>query len=137
MFQIETDNSAKTRLWTDFAIQHRLAEDSVPLFDLNHDQVNVMPYGRNSRLVLKRSAEMDSLMRAHGRQLIQEHDQSKVIHDGILYMMLKRDGERVAPLYIGKAETFGKGDRNLSANISDLAPAPASSDGGATTMPIT
>ena len=35
--------------------------------------------------------------------------------------MLKRDGERVVPLYIGKAETFGKGDRNLSANISDLA----------------
>ena len=25
------------------------------------------------------------------------------------------------PLYIGKAETFGKGDGNLSANISDLA----------------
>ena len=36
-------------------------------------------------------------------------------------MMLKRDSDRVVPLYIGKAETFGKGDKNLSANISDLA----------------
>ena len=72
MSQIEADHSAKAQLWIDFAIQHRLAEESVPLSDLDHDQVNVMPYGRNSRLVLKRSPEMDSLMRALGRQLIQE-----------------------------------------------------------------
>jgi hypothetical protein len=121
MTRTESAQSAKSRLWTDFVIHHRLAEDCVPLFDVAFGQVNVRPYGRDSRLVLKRSTEMDSLMRGLGGQLIQEYDQSRVVHDGILYMMLKIDSERIIPLYVGKTETYGKGDKNLSANISDLA----------------
>ena len=34
--------------------------------------------------------------------------------------MFLRDLGKVAPLYIGKAETIGKGNRNLSANINNL-----------------
>ena len=30
------------------------------------------------------------------------------------------DGNHFVPLYIGKTETFGKGDRNLSANVRNL-----------------
>ena len=121
MTQTKTDATAKTRRWTKFAIQHRIAEECVPLFDVKNGQITAMPYGRDRRLVLKRSAGMDAMMRSLGEQLIQEHRDSRVVHDGILYMMLKRGRESVVPLYIGKAEIYGKGDKNLSANISDLA----------------
>ena len=42
-------------------------------------------------------------------------------YDGLIYIMLRRgsDGSLV-PLYIGKAETFGRGDGNLSANLRNL-----------------
>lgn len=99
---------------------HRIGQLCVPLFDLAGGYLNTMQYGKNSRKVLKRSAEMDALMRSFGIQLINEHKQSQVHHDGILYMMLKRNQDHIVPLYIGKAEIFGRGDQNLSANISDL-----------------
>ena len=60
-------------------------------------------------------------MRGLGNQLIDQHNTSGIAHDGILYMMLAEAPEGLAPLYIGKAETFGRGKGNLSANISDLA----------------
>lgn len=80
-----------------------------------------MPYGNDGRLVLRRSTEMDCLMRKLGTQLIEEFHNGKVTHDGILYLMFRRDLRGVVPLYFGKAEIYRKGDANLSANISDLA----------------
>ena len=35
-------------------------------------------------------------------------------------MHRRGDNGSVVPLYIGKAETFGRGDKNLSANVRDL-----------------
>ncbi len=116
----ETDDT-KITLWRNFSDVHNIANRSVPLFDIKNGCVTVMQYGRNDRLVLKRSTQMEGLMRGLGRQLIDEHQNSNVTNDGILYMMLSRQDGRVEPLYIGKAETLGKGDGNLSANISDLA----------------
>jgi hypothetical protein len=100
---------------------HQVHEQSVPLFATQEGNVVVINYGANSRKVLKRSDEMEQHLRKLGTQLIAEHKEGKSVHDGILYMMLAREGETLVPLYIGKAETFGKGDRNLSANIRDLA----------------
>jgi hypothetical protein len=110
----------KLNLWETFTRNHEIDTSFVPLFDTTEGHVNTLRYGRNKRPVLKRSAEMDKLMRSLGGELILEHNQSQVIHDGILYMMLKRGQKGLVPLYIGKTEIFGRGDRNLSANISDL-----------------
>lgn len=41
-------------------------------------------------------------------------------YDGLIYFMGWRDGGQFVPLYVGKSETIGKGDRNLSANIRNL-----------------
>ncbi len=120
MIQIQAERYVKTQLWNNFAVQHQIADECVPLFDVKNGQVTIMQYGRNDRIVLKRSAEMDALMRSLGDRMIQEFRDSRVVHDGILYMMLKCDAESVVPLYIGKAEIYGKGDKNLFANISDL-----------------
>lgn len=121
LMQPHKPDDAKIKLWKRFTDAHKVAERSVPLFDMKDGQVTVMPYGRDDRLVLKRSTQMEALMRDLGNQLIKEHQDSRVTHDGILYMMLSRRDGGIEPLYIGKAETFGKGNGNLSANISDLA----------------
>ncbi len=118
--QVPQHHAPKTALWQDFAEAHKIAELSVPLFDIRNGHVTSIPFGRDNRMVLKRSIQMEALMRDLGNQLIKEHRVSKVTHDGILYMMISRCAGNIEPLYIGKAETFGKGDRNLSANISDL-----------------
>jgi hypothetical protein len=113
-------DAAKAMLWQRFTSQHDIVSGCVPLFETKEGQIATMPYGRDGRIVLKRSTPMEGLMRELGRQLIWQHQESKISHDGILYMMLQREEDRIAPLYIGKAELFGKGDKNLSANISDL-----------------
>ena len=111
---------AKVALWNAFVASHRISEECVPLFEVCDGRVQTMPYGRNERIILERSSQMDALMRKLGRQLIDEHDRSQVVHDGLIYMMLTREHDCVVPLYIGKAEIFGRGARNLSANIRDL-----------------
>lgn len=121
VMHVEVSDPAKLDLWKAFVASHSVHEQSVPLFDSQDGAVVVVNYGSNDRKVLKRSDEMESLLRRLGAQLIAEHKQGEFIHDGILYMMLAREGATLVPLYIGKAETFGKGNRNLSANIRDLA----------------
>lgn len=118
--QVQQSGDSKALLWQEFFQTHEIAERSVPLFEIEDSQVVQMPYGRDQRLVLKRSAQMETLMRQLGNQLIREHADSNVVHDGILYMMLSKKNGQIEPLYIGKAETFGRGEGNLSANISDL-----------------
>jgi hypothetical protein len=115
-----TSYDTKLRLWQDFAVAHRIAEQCVPLFNISDGCVTVIPYGRDNRRVLQRSRQMEAMMRKLGQTLINEHADSDVKHNGILYMMLSRENDTIKPRYIGKAEIFGKGDRNLSANISDL-----------------
>ncbi|AMV35362.1 hypothetical protein VN12_24950 [Pirellula sp. SH-Sr6A] len=121
VMQVEVSEPAKLDLWNTFVTAHQVHDQSVPLFAMQDGNVVVMNYGSNKRKVLKRSDEMEQRLRKLGTQLIAEHKEGKSVHDGILYMMLAREGETLVPLYIGKAETFGKGDRNLSANIRDLA----------------
>ena len=42
-------------------------------------------------------------------------------YDGLIYIMHRRDSDgSLLPLYIGKAETLGRGDGNLSANLQRL-----------------
>lgn len=107
-------------LWEAFHSWHGIHEKAVPLFELADGQVLQKPYGSNHRLVLQRSQDMEGMMRGLGRRLVDEHNRHAVTHQGILYMMLTREDRTLIPRYIGKAEVFGKGDKNLSVNISDL-----------------
>lgn len=113
-------NDPKQVLWNNFVSAHRINTDSVPLFATENGCVASFGYGKDQRLVLKRSAEMDTLMRQLGQQLMTEFRQQSIVHDGILYLMFRRENAKVIPLYFGKAELLGKGDANLSVNISDL-----------------
>jgi hypothetical protein len=101
-------NQAKRALWRNFLTTHRVDVDSVPLFDANNGTVVTMPYGRDGRLILKRSLAMDDLMRKLGGELIQQFRDGPVTHDGILYLMFRWESNAVIPLYFGKAEIYGK-----------------------------
>ncbi len=116
MFQEDT----KISLWKNFLKANNVVQESVPLFASEDGVVNILEYGRNQRKVLARSTKMDELMRGLGNSLSKEHASESVTSSGILYLMFRMDEGKVIPLYIGKAEIFGKGDKNLSANISDL-----------------
>ncbi len=78
----ETDDTNIT-LWRNFYDVHNIANRSVPLFDIKNGCVTVMQYGRDDRLVLKRSTQMEGLMRGLGRQLIEEHQNSNVTNDAV------------------------------------------------------
>jgi hypothetical protein len=70
--------SEKLNLWEGFTDSHCIADKSVPLFDVSNGQVAVIPYGRDKRRVLKRSVQMEALMREFGRTLIGEYENGSV-----------------------------------------------------------
>lgn len=63
---------------------------------------------------------MDALIRQQVELLTDESGISQHKYDGLIYMMLQVDEGLVSPLSIGKAETIGKGDMNLSANLKNI-----------------
>jgi hypothetical protein len=60
---------------------------------------------------------MESLVRRECTKLIDDWRSKAHFFDGMLYLMGVDEPNGVVPLYIGKAETLGKGNGNLSANI--------------------
>ena len=111
------------QIWDDFCAAHRIAIDSVPLFASDEfGFVETREIGRRAkRKVLVRHRDMEELIFRQTDILIKDWSQGTHQYDGLIYIMHRRgnDGSLV-PLYIGKAETFGRGDRNLSANICNL-----------------
>jgi hypothetical protein len=115
--------SSQALLWNDFCRVHKVSETSVPLFE--HDEhltVSTKELGkREQRRVLKRSTQMDELLSNEVGKIVEDWKQGTELFDGLIYIMHKRGSDGgVVPLYIGKAEKYGKGDRNLSANLKDL-----------------
>lgn len=47
----------KLNLWMDFLATQKVTENSVPLFTTERKAIVTMTYGRNQRVVLKRSSE--------------------------------------------------------------------------------
>lgn len=113
-------SNSKAALWHQFVDSNRVIDQAVPLFACCNGTVETMCYGRDQRQVLKRSDEMTNLMRTLGTQLVNEYRDNRVVSHGILYIMFDQSDGVCVPLYIGKAELFGKGEQNLSVNISDL-----------------
>lgn len=107
------------KLWSDFCNKHTIKANAVPLFEtkVDLDVVTKLIGKTKQRPVLKRSQEMESAMRLECSKLVSDYDAGRFNYDGIIYIMGAMDTSNFTPLYIGKAETLGKKDRNLSANI--------------------
>ena len=55
-------SSGRDRLWDAFCEAHGVLSRGVPLFAEDEGRVRSAPYGRDGRLVLCRSAEMEALL---------------------------------------------------------------------------
>jgi hypothetical protein len=112
--------STTLSLWNRWCEAQNILADSVPLFDCDgSSRVRTRQIGSsNPRPVLCRHPEMDALMLRQTALLVEDWKSKQNQYDGIIYMMFapQTNGE-ILPLYIGKAETLGKGDGNLSANL--------------------
>lgn len=111
----------KQEIWDRFCLKELVLETCVPLFEADPDgRVQVRPIGKDRRLVLKRSHACEAMIMSVTDQLVNDWSSGKHQYDGMLYMMGWKSTDRFIPLYIGKAETLGKGDQNLSANLKNL-----------------
>jgi hypothetical protein len=113
------ETAAKLRLWDRFCAEHRVAERGVPLFaTAAHGSVEVFPYGRDGRPMLRRSAAMETMVVETVEAVLAAERSSA---EGLIYMMHRLDERgRVVPLYIGKAGRHGRSGAVVSANIASI-----------------
>lgn len=110
------------KIWNDWCAAHSIAQDGVPLFQTNHGEiVATKQIGRSPRPVLLRDPDMEALVIQEANTLVTDWERGEHLYDGLIYMMFTLKEQHVLPLYIGKAESIGKGDKNLSVNIKSLA----------------
>lgn len=108
-------------IWDEFCRRQSVTSLLVPLFQSSSDlTVVTRTAGRTGRKLLCRSAEMELLVRTQAAKAVKDHTSNGHRIDGLIYMMGWREDQRFIPLYIGKAETTGLGNGNLSANLKGL-----------------
>jgi hypothetical protein len=111
----------KQAIWDRFCSRFNIFDLAVPLFATDPDgYVQSKPVGKDGRLVLKRHEECDRSILGITDQLVNDWQCKDHQFDGMLYLMGWKQEGKFIPLYIGKTESLGKGDRNLSANIKNL-----------------
>lgn len=110
-------------IWQDFCNRFEVIHSAVPLFDADLGgfvTTRLIGRGTAQRAVLARSAAMEALIRRHTQLLIEDRESGQPQFDGLIYCMGLKQGDEFVPLYIGKAETSGKRNGNLSANLMRL-----------------
>ena len=109
-------------LWNRWCSEQLIIEQAVPLFSYDENLVvRTRSIGSSSkRPVLCRHEDMEKLVLNQVSILNTDWTDGVHDYDGLIYLMFVGGNENVVPLYIGKAETFGKGDRNLSVNLRNL-----------------
>ena len=76
--------------------------------------------GTSARPVLARSSEMESMLLREVAKLEEDWTAKRHKLDGLIYVLGIKHLDGYIPLYVGKAETLGKGDGNLSANLKNI-----------------
>lgn len=114
---------AAERIWEGFCSRFDIARKAVPLFEVSAQgtvKTRMVGRGETARPVLQRSLAMDSMILEEVQKLTQDWATGQPRLDGLIYCMGHRQGQQFLPLYIGKAETLGKGQGNLSVNLQHL-----------------
>ncbi|QWV96095.1 hypothetical protein KP005_11960 [Geomonas nitrogeniifigens] len=110
-------------IWQQFCLAQQIRNTGVPLFETSEEgRVSTTTIGtENCRHVLLRSKEMEALIVRETDKLVSDWRSGSKEYDGLIYLMYTaRREEEIIPLYIGKTETIGKGDGNLSVNVFNL-----------------
>ena len=113
------ESASKLSLWDRFCAEHRIAERGVPLFAATSDgSVEVFPYGRDGRPMLRRSVAMEAMVVETVDAVLGANPSDA---EGLIYMMHRLDERgRVVPLYVGKAGRHGRSGAAVSANIASI-----------------
>ena len=109
-------------LWDRWCKEQKIAEQGVPLFECD-DQLIVQTKTiglKSKRPVLCRHQDMEHMVVKQVALLTTDWQDGIHDFDGLIYVMFARADNAVTPLYIGKAETFGKGEGNLSVNLRNV-----------------
>ncbi|MED4781014.1 hypothetical protein [Brevibacillus choshinensis] len=107
----------KIDLWEEFCLRFNIFNCAVPLFETEGSKVTVFDYGLNNRKVLKRSEHMKDTIIDEVEKLINDYNDGTNQYEGLIYMMFWKVDQNVIPLYIGKAEKYGKKGQNFSSNL--------------------
>ena len=110
----------QVELWNQFCEKYVSKNLGIPLFDVDKNVVNIKKYGKNERLILKRSQEMENLVIREVNKVLNDFENNQDIYEGLIYMMYIVKNNIITPLYIGKSEKYGKQGDNLSGNISKI-----------------
>lgn len=109
-------------IWNDWCTAQMIAEKGVHLFLTNNEKiVKTKQIGKSGRPVLLRHPDMESMVIRETDILVADWKSGEHLYDGLIYIMFRLENQLVRPLYIGKAESIGRGDKNLSINIKNLA----------------
>lgn len=101
-----------------FVAKHKILEKSVELFNSSQD-LKIIPdkFGKVPRNYLSRSKQMISLVKGEVQKVINDYKSGEKKYEGVIYCMFRKTkSNELVPLYIGKAEKYGK-TGNLSENI--------------------
>jgi hypothetical protein len=111
-----------SEIWDNFCDRMKIFDSSVKLFkESERLVVETKEIGvKLRRHVLCRNEKMEKLIKKETDLLVDDWKHQKDEYDGLIYMMCIKQSGKIKPLYIGKTETIGKGDRNLSVNIENL-----------------
>ncbi|MEI8168839.1 MAG: hypothetical protein WCG50_04130 [Rhodoferax sp.] len=110
-------------VWRKFCSRFAIEERCVPLFGIDREgavRQRVIGKDRTSRPVLERSLETEKLILNETEKLLEDWRSGAHRYDGLIYCIGWKQSKHFIPLYIGKTETIGKGDGNLSANLKNL-----------------
>ena len=125
-----TDELTKSERWDRWITEYTLSDirsaespDPIPLFEVDGELTVEMSQNE----ILRRSSAIDSHIRSQGKKCVDESGVRENGCEGLLYVMyrLSAPAETVSPrdftpLYIGKAEAYGK-KRALSSNFVEIA----------------
>jgi hypothetical protein len=121
--------SRKLHLWDEFCLKNDVGKDAVPLFQVaagsegNQRLVVTRSFGKDNRIILQRSEEMDGRIISEVNKVTDDHYQKSNTYGGLIYIMFREDESpvhRILPMYIGKAGKFGTDGVRLSANINSI-----------------
>ena len=113
-----SDLEKQKNFLNDFVAKHKVMERSVELFN-SSEKLKIIPdqFGKLPRNYLSRSKQMIELVKGEVSKVKNDYKTGEERYEGVIYCMFKKsDNNELVPLYIGKAEKYGKSG-NLSENI--------------------
>lgn len=113
--------TTRKEIWQEWTDRYIDTENFILLFETDKNlNAEYKHYGNDNRRILRRSEEMESLVRDEGRKVINDWHTSDDTYDGLIYLMYWLEDGEVVPLYVGKAGKYGRDSKGLSANLCGL-----------------